>query len=134
MSIETMMILDKAERMSLEQLKEQADLCMNGICAAANETTKTFLRRRMAIFLAEIRKRESKDLPLANEGWTSVADGVPDADELVLTINAKSEAYFLCNWDGQDWEDANTCEIRTVTHWMRLTGILAPPQLDGGAR
>ena len=54
--------------------------------------------------------------------------------ELVLTINAKSEAYFLCNWDGLDWVDANTCEIRTVTHWMRLTGILAPPQLDGGAR
>lgn len=90
-----------------------------------------YARRRVAEAFADVANRGPR--------WINVSHEIPDADELVLTINARSESYSLCNWDGENWEDANTCELRTVTHWMRLDGVLAPPtQLAlaaaGGAR
>lgn len=60
MSIETLLTLDKAERMTTEQLRDEAARCTRGIQVAANATAKKRFQTRLAVFLEEIRKREGE--------------------------------------------------------------------------
>lgn len=60
MSIETLLTQDKAERMTLQQLLGEAARCQNGIEHAATAKSKKRFEVRLAIFLAEISKREGR--------------------------------------------------------------------------
>lgn len=133
-------LVEYAERlavMSDDELRKELvriNACIN--VASSKELQRPFFARRRLVEAMIGARRDSADRATQFLGWNSVPDQLPDADEAVLGVDLADNSYRVVAWNGIEWIDAFSAEPTFVTHWMRLTGILSPPEPvpAGGAR
>lgn len=104
-----------------------------GVVTSKSAAKPLFGRRRMVEAVIESRK-DSVENAIQHNKWHAVPDDYPDADEAVLGLDTDTDTYCVVVWDGNAWGDQRTFEPCTVTHWMRLLGVLELPARNGGAR
>lgn len=133
-------LVEYAERlavMSDDELRKElvrVNACIG--VAASKELQRPFFARRRLVEAMIGARQASVDRATEYNGWNLVLDKYPDADEAVLGLHVDITDYRVVAWNGVNWTDVHSNETTSVTHWMRLTGILAPPEPvpAGGAR
>lgn len=59
--------------------------------------------------------------------WVSVEDALPEEDKRVLVrvpaSEFHSEYYAVAYWDGEDWIEAQRCELIRPSHWLHIPSV-----------